>query len=110
MLMVRKIVLSIVALLAVGFAAYAQTRQISGTVKDEGGNAIVGASVIVDGSTNGVTTGADGGFKISAPANGHLVVSFIGYEDQKVSISGKTSVEVILKEDAQAIEAVSVIG
>ena len=47
MLMVRKIVLSIVALLAVGFAAYAQTRQVSGTVKDEAGNAIVGASVIV---------------------------------------------------------------
>ncbi len=110
MLMVRKIVLSIVALLAVGFAAYAQTRQVSGTVKDEAGNAIVGASVIVDGTTNGATTAADGSFKISAPANAKLTVSFIGYEDQTVNIAGKTTIDVVLKEDAQAIEAVSVIG
>ena len=110
MLMVRKIVLSIVALLAVGFAAYAQTRQVSGTVKDEAGNAIVGASVIVDGTVNGATTAADGSFKISAPANATLTVSFIGYEDQTVNIAGKTTIDVVLKEDAQAIEAVSVIG
>lgn len=110
MLMVRKIVLSIVALLALGFAAYAQTRQISGTVKDEGGNAIVGASVIVDGSTNGVTTGADGGFKISAPANGHLVVSFIGYEDQKVNIAGKTRIDIVMKEDTRSIDDVIVVA
>ena len=110
MLMVRKIVLSIVALLAVGFAAYAQTRQVSGTVKDEAGNAIVGASVVVDGTVNGATTAADGSFKISAPANATLTVSFIGYEDQTVNIAGKTTIDVVLKEDAQAIEAVSVIG
>ena len=108
MLMVRKIVLSIVALLAVGFAAYAQTRQISGTVKDEAGNAIVGASVIVEGTNNGATTDANGSFKISAPADGHLIVSFIGYEEQKVAIAGKTTVNVVLADDYTAIEQVVV--
>ena len=108
MLMVRKIVLSIVALLALGFAAYAQTRQISGTVKDEAGNAIVGASVIVEGTNNGATTDANGSFKISAPADGHLIVSFIGYEEQKVAIAGKTTVNVVLADDYTAIEQVVV--
>ncbi len=108
MLMVRKIVLSIVALLAVGFAAYAQTRQVSGTVKDEAGNAIVGASVIVDGTVNGTTTDANGGFSISAPANGSLLVSFIGYVEQKVAIAGKTVINVTLADDYTAIEQVVV--
>ena len=110
MLMVRKIVLSIVALLAVGFAAYAQTRQVSGTVKDEAGNAIVGASVIVDGTVNGTTTDANGGFSISAPANATLTVSFIGYEDQTVNIAGKTQLAIVMKENAESIDDVVVMG
>ena len=108
--MVRKIVLSIVALLAVGFSAYAQTRQVSGTVKDEAGNAIVGASVIVDGTVNGATTAADGSFKISAPANATLTVSFIGYEDQTVNIAGKTQLAIVMKENAESIDDVVVMG
>ena len=110
MLMVRKIVLSIVALLAVGFAAYAQTRQVSGTVKDEAGNAIVGASVVVDGTVNGATTAADGSFKISAPANATLTVSFIGYEDQSVNIAGKTQLAIVMNENAESIDDVVVMG
>ena len=80
MLMVRKIVLSIIAVLAVSFAAIAQNVQVTGTVKDANGAPIVGATVSVENSTMGTTTGVNGDFKIAAPANGTLVVSFIGYK------------------------------
>ena len=108
MLMVRKIVLLLVASLTCGLLASAQTKQVSGTVKDANGNAIVGATVIVDGTTIGTNTGTDGSFRISAPANGNLLVSFIGYEDQKIAIAGKTNIEVVLQDNYTAIEGVTV--
>ena len=108
MLMVRKIVLLLVASLTCGLLAMAQTKQVSGTVKDANGNAIVGATVLVEGTNNGTTTGTDGSFRISAPANGNLLVSFIGYDDQKISIAGKTAVDVVLQDNYTAIEGVTV--
>lgn len=108
MLMVRKIVLLLVTSLTCGLLAMAQTKQVSGTVKDANGNAVVGATVLVDGTTIGTTTGTDGSFRISAPANGSLLVSFIGYEDQKISIAGKTAIDVVLQDNYTAIEGVTV--
>jgi len=108
MLMVRKIVLLLIASVTCSLMAVAQSKQVSGTVKDANGNAIVGATVIVDGTTIGTNTGTDGSFRISAPANGNLLVSFIGYEDQKIAIAGKTSIEVVLQDNYTAIEGVTV--
>ena len=110
MLMVRKIVLSIIAVLAVSFAALAQNKQVSGTVVDEAGAAIVGAAVVVDGTSIGTTTGVDGDFKLSAPANGTLTVSFVGYEDVKVAIAGKTSIKVVLKASVEQLDDVVVVA
>ena len=108
MLMVRKIVLSIIAVLAVCFVAFAQNLQVTGTVKDAAGNPVVGAAVFVEGTTVGTTTGVDGSFKLQVPADGNLYVSFMGYEDMKVAINGKSVVNVILKDDYQAIDEVVV--
>ena len=108
MLMVRKIVLLLIASVTCSLMAVAQSKQVSGTVKDANGNAIVGATVMVEGTSNGVNTGSDGSFRISAPANGNLLVSFIGYEDQKIAIAGKTSIEVVLQDNYTAIEGVTV--
>lgn len=108
MLMVRKLVLLLVASLTCGFLAMAQMKQVSGTVKDANGNPVVGATVLVDGTTNGTTTGTDGSFRISAPANGSLLVSFIGYEDQKIAIAGKTAIDVVMQDNYTAIEGVTV--
>ena len=110
MLMVRKIVLSIFAVLATAAMVVAQNRQVSGTVKDSAGQPIIGATVVVDGSVVGATTGADGTFKLDAPANASLVVSFIGYETQIVSLGNRTSVDVVLAEDTQAIDDVVVVA
>ena len=110
MLMVRKIVLSIFAVLAVVAVALAQNRQVSGTVKDSAGQPIAGATVVVDGSVVGATTSADGTFKLEAPANSSLVVSFIGYETQIVSLGNRTTVDIVLADDTQAIDDVVVVA
>lgn len=108
--MVKKIVLSLIAVLGVCAMALSQNKQISGTVTGPDGNPIAGASVMVDGTSTGTTTGADGKFAFSAPTNGTLSVSFIGYEAQTIAIAGKTSFRVSLKEDTQAIDDVTIIA
>ena len=111
MLMVRKIVLSIVAVLTACTFALAQNKQVSGTVVDAEGNPILGAAVTVVGTTaGGQTTGVSGEFVISAPANGTLEVSFIGYKTQQVAIAGKSNVKVVLEIDTQAIDDVVVVA
>ena len=109
--MVRKIVLSLIALLGGGILlSLAQSKQISGTVTGPDGKPVAGATVMVDGSHVGTTSNGDGSFTITAPGNGSLVVSFIGYETQKVAIGGKTRINISLKEDAQAIDDVIVVA
>lgn len=88
----------------------AQNRQISGTVTDADGNPIAGAAVMVDNSTVGTTTDAAGGFSLSAPADGFLNVSFVGFESQKIAVAGKTSINVRLREDITAIDDVLVVA
>ena len=107
--MVRKLVLSLIAVLGVSFAI-AQNKQVSGTVADANGAPVAGATVLVEGTNVGTTTGADGKFALAAPANGNLVVSFVGYETQIVAIGGKTNVSIALKEDATAIDDVIVVA
>ena len=106
--MVRKILLSLIAVLGLCVYGFAQNRQVSGKVADAEGKPVAGATVMVDGTSTGTTTGTDGKFTIAAPADATLAVSFIGYETRKVAVAGKTHVEVVMHEDAQAIENVVV--
>lgn len=86
-----------------------QVRKVTGTVNDSYGP-IVGANIVEKGSTNGTTTDMDGNFSIEVPENATLQVSFIGYVLQEVSVKGKSSINVLLKEDTQALEEVVVVG
>ena len=106
--MVRKILLSLIVVLGLCVYGFAQNRQVSGKVADAEGKPVAGATVMVDGTSTGTTTGTDGKFTIAAPADATLAVSFIGYETRKVAVAGKTHVEVVMHEDAQAIENVVV--
>lgn len=90
--------------------AVAQNKQVSGTVTDANGAPVIGATVIVDGTNTGTTTGPDGKFTLYAPINGSLQISFIGYEDQLVAIAGKTNLQIQLKEDVTALEDVIVVA
>ena len=108
--MVRKIVLSLIAVFVFLAYATAQNRQISGTVSDANGHPVAGATVIVDGTSLGTTTNTAGEYTLSAPVNGTLVVTFVGFEPQQLPIAGKTRINVTMKEEAQAIDDVIVVA
>lgn len=91
--------------------AYQQAKTISGKVIDDFGEPLIGVNVQVKGTTNGTITGIDGSFNLSNVAdNGVLVVSYIGYITQEIRVGTSTSFAITLKEDAQALEEVVVVG
>lgn len=93
-------------------SAFSQGRTIQGTVQTEQGKPIYGATVIVQNTTLGTTTDADGKFSIKLDAGTQpvLQISFIGYETQTVPAAGKTQVEVILREAVNEMDDVVVVG
>lgn len=106
----RKFVLLIMAVLTASSWSLAQNRQISGVVTDNDGQPISGATVLIEGTSVGTTTNINGEFSLSAPADGTLSVSFIGYETMQEAIAGKTWISVSLKEDTHAIDDVIVVA
>ncbi len=106
----RLFCLTLILLLFLGIqSGFAQTN-VSGTVSDENGP-LPGASVVVKGTTVGTTTDFDGNYTIGVPdGSTTLVFSFIGYSAQEVAIGGRTTVNVTLSEDAQALSEVVVVG
>ena len=86
-------------------------RSISGKVTDETGTGLPGVTVLVPGSSNGTSSGADGSFQLDVPSTAtKLSFSFVGYSAQQVDITGKSSVSVAMKNDAQALSDVVVVG
>lgn len=106
----RKFVLLIMAVLTASSWSLAQNRQISGVVTDNDGQPISGATVLIEGTSVGTTTNINGEFSLSAPADGTLSVSFIGYETMQEAIAGKTWISFSLKEDTHAIDDVIVVA
>ncbi|MCB5256102.1 MAG: SusC/RagA family TonB-linked outer membrane protein [Proteiniphilum sp.] len=86
------------------------TINVRGTVKDVTGEPVIGASILLQGTTSGVVTDYDGNFSIQAPGNGTLVISYVGYITQTIAIQNRSSLEVILQEDMELLEEVVVIG
>lgn len=81
-------------------AAYAQGLKVSGTVVDDMGEPVIGASVTVQGTTNGCVTDIDGKYTLTKVAkNATLVFTYIGFTQQNVSVNGRTSLNVTMKED-----------
>ena len=92
------------------FMAYAQ-KTVTGTVKDATGEPMIGVSVVVDGTSIGGVTDLDGNFTIQkVPNSGVLKFSYVGYKEQKVSVAGKNSVNIVLQEDAMGLDEVVVVG
>ena len=98
------------AVLTASSWSLAQNRQISGVVTDNDGQPISGATVLIEGTSVGTTTNINGEFSLSAPADGTLSVSFIGYETMQEAIAGKTWISFSLKEDTHAIDDVIVVA
>lgn len=91
-------------------SAFAQQLQVTGTVKDHTGNPVAGATILVEGSTTGTTSNADGSYSITAPSDATLLVSFIGYQPQQIAVAGKSRIDITLKEDTQSIDDVIVVA
>ena len=96
--------------LCVGLSANAQNITVSGVVEDSAGEPMIGATVLVEGSKDGVATDFDGNFTLKCAPNARLVVSYIGYKTQTVDVNGQTEIKVVLLEDSEALEEVVVIG
>lgn len=89
----------------------AQTRnQVSGRVTDAAGEPLVGATVVVVGTTTGTTTDIDGNYAINAPTAGQLKFSYIGYAEQTVEIGTQSVINITLQDDSQVLKDVVVIG
>jgi len=110
MLMINKLSLSLISVLCIcGFAA-AQNKQVSGRITNTSGEPIVGATVVVDGTTQGTTSDTNGAFTVTVPQDGSLTVSYIGYQTATVNVAGKTAIEIQLKESSQQLENVIVVA
>ena len=94
----------------VGIEVIQQNGQCTGIVKDASGMTVIGASVIVKGTTHGTVTDMDGRFTIDGVKLGDVIqVSYVGYKNQDVKWNG-SPLDIVLKEDAQALDEVVVIG
>ncbi|MDE5919227.1 MAG: TonB-dependent receptor, partial [Duncaniella sp.] len=98
----------IFALLAI--TAVAQNQLVSGTVTDESGEGVIGATVMVKGTKNGTATDIDGRFSLNIPPNSTLIFSYVGYATQEIPVDGKSEINVTLKESREMLDEVVVVG
>lgn len=105
--MKRKLVLFL-ALFFVGVGFIVAQTQVRGIVVDETGEPVIGATIQIRGTSLGTVTGADGNFNLSAPADGILVVSYVGMQTQEVPVSA--NVRVVLTADTELLDELIVVG
>lgn len=85
-------------------------KKITGKVTDQNGEAVIGASVVEKGTTNGIMTDIDGNFTLEVGDAAVVQISYIGYRTKEVSVTGKNHFLVQLLEDMQALDEVVVVG
>ena len=88
----------------------AQKKSITGIITDTAGEAVIGASIVEVGTTNGTVSDVDGNFTLSVSDNASIQVSFIGFSSQTLSVQGKMNFKIILKEDSELLQEVVVTG
>ena len=95
---------------AISLSVSAQTITVKGNVKDTSGEPVIGASVVVKGTTNGTITDFDGNFSLDGIKKGDvIVISYVGYQTQEIKWNG-SPLNVILKEDSKTLSEVVVVG
>ena len=106
----RKLWALLVMTMLTAFPALAQKITVHGTVVDELGDPLIGATVMEKGTSNGTAADLDGHFTLSVPSNATLVVSYVGYDPMDVAVNGRTEISVVMKENAEMLSEVMVIG
>lgn len=90
--------------------SYAQNTTVTGVVNDDTNQPVGGVSVVVKGTKNGTSTGANGSFSLSVPPNATLVFTFMGFKTQEVKIDGRKTINVKLEENMSNLNDVVIIG
>ena len=98
----------LLSMLFVFLSVNAVAQNITGTVKDSQGEPIIGASVVEKGTSNGVVTNLDGQFTLKASGKYPIEVSYMGYVKQVINLKGRTSLNIVMQEDANLLEEVVV--
>ena len=106
--LILKALLTLLVGLFLSIGAFAQQIAVKGHVKDTTGEPVIGANVLVKGTTNGTITDFDGNFMLNVPKDAILSVSFVGYKSAEVKAA--STVMVTLEDDSQVLDAVVVIG
>lgn len=106
-----RIFFAAMVMLALSATALAQNITVKGTVKDGAGEGIVGASLVLKSNNTVYTmTDAAGAFSLSVPADGVLEVNCMGYEPVLIPVNGHTTLNIVLKDDAQLLEETIVVA
>lgn len=108
-LRIYQTILTLLVGLFLSAGAYAQQISVRGIVKDQMGEPVIGANVLVKGTSNGVITDIDGKFALLAAKNDILIISFVGFMSQEIPVTGK-DLMVTLKEDTGLLDEVVVLG
>lgn len=83
---------------------------VTGVVKDQNGELIIGANVVEKGTTNGTVTDVDGRFSINVAPGATLIISYIGYKSLEIEVDNRQAYDIVLSEDSEALDEVIVIG
>ena len=83
---------------------------VSGIVKDDAGNPLVGVTVTVPGTTKGTTTDASGAYTLKVEKNESLNFSYVGYKPQTIPVNNQSTIDVTMSEDNTSLEEVVVVG
>ena len=105
------VVMAFILSMLLGGNVMAQNLSVKGVVKDANGEPLIGVSVLVEGTTRGVSTGADGSYSILVPsATSVLKFTYLGYADQLITVGSQTTINVTLAEDTSTLDEIVVIG
>ena len=100
----KKLCLLMLLLISCHLNILAQGKIITGVILDKTGETVIGASVLVKGTTNGTITDVDGNFTLNnVQENAVLQVSFVGYKTQDIALKGQSNVKVTLEEDTEVL-------
>ena len=106
----RKFWVTVAMVIALAFPALAQKITVRGTVIDEYGDPLIGATIMQKGTSNGTAADLDGNFEINVEPNATLVVSYVGYDPMDVHVNGRHELQIEMKENAQMLQETVVIG
>ena len=102
--------LIVIYLLFASLPLFAQVKTVSGTVHDDKGQPVSGASIMIRGTSKGITSGSDGKFTIQAADNAMLVISYVGFATQEIALNGQSELNVQLATTSQNLNSIVVVA